>query len=376
MIHNAKQQNPIQGGTVVTKYSEQDLKYAAELREEIHREALRIVQKTRPHISQVIDRHPVEDYFQEHWDYPGTWYTIVAIPYGYKSRKALVDTIVRDTLSESSPTPDDVSAKQLRKAENEKLSRKRLNNQLDSKPEGYNELFKVELDKKNRSFCAVGEDCEGRYILERYEEYSLEGVTGSAGEYYVLTDTEYRRYLRLALINGQLKQEDYDRLTDEPKKAPKEDDEFYRLLAEYPDLVVDFQIVKGGQYLGYESHRRALESAYEKIRGKCWKGNPDKAEGKTIPAEEMFSSNYKRGKLNYRKAFLYPPHRNSYTGKDFTRVNDTLFPNGTDELEVFEWDTDWSDYFDDGHEWWGALCLTVYDKTLDRFVVIMASATD
>ncbi|MBR1842280.1 MAG: hypothetical protein IJ788_03280, partial [Oscillospiraceae bacterium] len=50
--------------------------------------------------------------------------------------------------------------------------------------------------------------------------------------------------------------------------------------------------------------------------------------------------------------------------------------NGTDGLEVFEWTTDWSDYFDEGHEWWGALCFTVYDKTLDRFAVIMASATD
>ena len=33
-------------------------------------------------------------------------------------------------------------------------------------------------------------------------------------------------------------------------------------------------------------------------------------------------------------------------------------------------------YFDDGNEWWGALCYTVYDKNLERFVVIMASATD
>ena len=29
-----------------------------------------------------------------------------------------------------------------------------------------------------------------------------------------------------------------------------------------------------------------------------------------------------------------------------------------------------------GREWWGALCLSVYDRTLDRFVVIMASASD
>ena len=85
------------------EYSEQDLKYAAEFRKEIHREALAIVRKTRPNATEVIDRHPVEDYFQENWEYPGKWNTIVAIPYGYRSRKALVDTIVRDTLSGSDP---------------------------------------------------------------------------------------------------------------------------------------------------------------------------------------------------------------------------------------------------------------------------------
>lgn len=31
---------------------------------------------------------------------------------------------------------------------------------------------------------------------------------------------------------------------------------------------------------------------------------------------------------------------------------------------------------DGGHEWRGALCYTVYDKKQNRFVVIMASATD
>ena len=85
-------------------YSEQDLKYAAEFREDVHKEALAIVRKTRPHVTEVLDRHPVEDYFQEHWDYPGKWYTVVAIPYGYKSRKAFVDAIVRDTLAGKAPT--------------------------------------------------------------------------------------------------------------------------------------------------------------------------------------------------------------------------------------------------------------------------------
>ena len=147
------------------------------------------------------------------------------------------------------------------------------------------------------------------------------------------------------------------------------------MLAEYPDLALDYCIVKEKQYHGYESHRRALKVAYHRLCGD-WKGNPDQAAGKSIAAEEMFSSAYQPGRLNYRKAFLYPPHENHYTGKDFVRVNAALFPNGTDGLEVYEWTTDWSDYFDEGHEWWGALCLTVYDNTLDRFVVIMASATD
>ncbi len=272
----------------MSKYSEQDLKYAAEFREEIHKGALGIVQKTRPNITQVVDRHPIEDYFQEKWDYPGKWYTIVAVPYGYSSRKALVDTIVRDTLSGSVLMADTVCAQELQNA-------------------------------------------------AKFE---------------------------------------HNRLTDKPKKVPKEDqDPFYSLIAEYPDLVVDYCIVKNERYYGYESHRKALKTAYGRICSE-WEGDPGQALGKIIEAGEMFSSEYRRGRLNYRQAFLNPPHKNCYTGKDFVRVNSALFPKGTDELEVYEWSTEWSDYFDDGHEWWGTLCLTVYDKPLDRFVVIMASATD
>ena len=267
-------------------YSEQDLRYAAEFREEIHREALAIVRKTRPNAAEVIDRHPVEDYFQENWEYPGKWYTIVAIPYGYKSREALVDTIVRDTLVGKVPEKERSNAEKPRETAREK-------GMSDGKPEGYTERT----------------------------------------------------------------------------------DPFYKLIAEYPDLVVDYCIVKAKGDHGYGSHRKALKTAFFDLRGD-WKGDPDRAVGKNADAGEMLSSEYQPGKLNYRKAFLYPPHENSYTGKDFVRVNAALFPNGTDGLEVYEWSTDWSEYFDEGREWWGTLCLTVYDKTLDRFAVIMASATD
>ena len=61
---------------------------------------------------------------------------------------------------------------------------------------------------------------------------------------------------------------------------------------------------------------------------------------------------------------------------DFKRVNEVLFPKGTDELDIYEWTTDWSDYFDAGHEWYGACCWSIYDKAMKRYVVMLVSATD
>ena len=355
-------------------YSEQDLKYAAEFREDVHKEALAIVRKTRPHVTEVLDRHPVEDYFQEHWDYPGKWYTIVAIPYGYKSRKALVDQLVRDTLSGKASGQEPPYTQVLRDMVKKEPGRRKLTNQLDAKPDGYEELFVVE--QKNGDYRAVGTDSEGRYILEHFEEYNVGDATASTGTWYVLTDLEYARYARMSLLNGQLKEEDYFRLTAMSNKAPDRRNPFFVLLDEYPDLVVEYSIVKCETgYADCESHRKALKTAFREL-GEGWKGEPDEAAGNRISAGELFAPIRKGGNLNYRKAFLKPPHTNRYTDRDFDRVNEVLFPKGTDKLEVYEWTTDWSDYFDDGHEWWGTLCITVYDPTLDRFVVIMASATD
>jgi hypothetical protein len=358
------------------EYSEQDLKYAAEFREEIHKEALAIVRKTRPDVTDVIDRHPVEDYFQEHRDYPGKLYTIVAIPYGFKSRKALVDTIVRDTLTGKAPEPEAPYTQMFRDMTKKELGRRKLTDQLSAKPDGYEELFVAEVDRKNGRFHAVGVDSEGRYILEQYEEYDTGSGTGSSGAYYVLTNLEYGRYATLALLNGQITEEEYFRLTlDRKKTADQDADPFYELLSGYPDLVVEYRILRDVRYCGYESHRSALKAAFA-VLGMGWTGDPARASGRRIDAAELFSPEHQKGKLSYLKAFLDPPHKNSYTCNDFERVNSVLFPNGTDELEVYEWDTDWSDYFDDGREWWGTLCLTVYDRSVDRFAVIMASATD
>ncbi len=158
-----------------------------------------------------------------------------------------------------------------------------------------------------------------------------------------------------------------------------ENDMFYDVYKEYPDSVIDYCLIKDSSaYSGYESHRSALVAACEELFFDGdrieWRYDLKGAEAKKADPDMLFKGG--EGKLTYRNAFLDPPYPNGYKDADFERLNNALFPKGRDALEIYEWTTDWSEYFDDGHEWWGTLCLTVYDKKLDRFAVIMASATD
>ena len=354
------------------QHSEQDLQYAAEFREGVHAEALERIQKLHPEIGEVVDKWPVEAYFQEHWDYPGKWYTVVAIPAECKSRKALVDAIVSDTLKQHG-----ISASERKEYS---VNAKKL----DARHYDYEKLFTVKVDQENRSCTVVGRDDKSQYILEYYEEYNLGSAVGSASDYYVLTDVEYKRYARIALENGHLTEADYDRFcggnVQAKAETPPAGDPFYALLAEYPRLDVEYCIVPDSRSScrGCEAHRLALKQAFRKLSadGGEWSYDVIAARGKQIDAGELFAPAREAEELNYRGAFLHPPHGCRYTDADFDRVNAALFPNGTDGLEVYRWTTDWSDYFDDGHEWWGTLCLTVYDKSTGRFAVLLASATD
>ena len=91
-----------------------------------------------------------------------------------------------------------------------------------------------------------------------------------------------------------------------------------------------------------------------------WKPNDENC-GTTVP---------------YWYALMEPVHGRRNKPEDFKKVNEVLFPNGTDALDIYEWTTDWSDFFDDGHEWYGACCWSVYDKTMNRYAVMLVSATD
>ena len=89
------------------------------------------------------------------------------------------------------------------------------------------------------------------------------------------------------------------------------------------------------------------------------------------PNDENFGTT-----VPYWYALMEPVHGRRNKPEDFKKVNEVLFPNGTDTLDIYEWTTDWSDFFDAGHEWYGACCWSVYDKTLNRYVVMLVSATD
>ena len=80
-------------------------------------------------------------------------------------------------------------------------------------------------------------------------------------------------------------------------------------------------------------------------------------------------------------AFLNPPypprfgHSARETGQYFLGFCRRLFGNPAD-IEAYEWNTDYSDYFDDGREWWGTYFWTVYSPQNGLYTGIMGSATD
>lgn len=187
------------------------------------------------------------------------------------------------------------------------------------------------------------------------------------------------------------------------------DDRFYETIKEYDRLVIDYCLIESDvPYQGFPSHKDAVMFAILKLKEEYpWiTTDIDKAKAEEITADillqypdkpwkenrfgtTLYHTGFSAGgKIAYWYAFLAPPHgtssvvrngktvRKEYGIEDFELVNHALFPKGSDGLHVYEWSTDWSDYFDEGHEWWGTACYSVYDEKTDRYAVIMASATD
>jgi hypothetical protein len=82
----------------------------------------------------------------------------------------------------------------------------------------------------------------------------------------------------------------------------------------------------------------------------------------------------------YKSAFFLPPHSLAGSAQEkadlFAGINRYVFGDDPERTEIFAWSTDWSNYFEAGHEWWGAFFWTIRPAGSHRFVVVGASATD
>ena len=195
-------------------------------------------------------------------------------------------------------------------------------------------------------------------------------------------------------------------------------DPFYELIGKYDRCIIDYCLIEDDTpHQGKRSHRDAVLFAMLKVIERyidtqlkeevayCgeardepfpWCLDMGRAQAHQIDSAELlqvpkvlredraglrvydcgFPDPLKGEQIPYWYAFWETPHASGYGPDDFRKVNSVLFPEGTDELEVYEWTTDWSNYFDAGHEWWGTACWSVYDGRMGRYVVIMAETTD
>ena len=129
-----------------------------------------------------------------------------------------------------------------------------------------------------------------------------------------------------------------------------------------------------------EPHRRVLRAAAQAVFGSQNSGDGldydmNRARAKSVTTAELFERSTKVRHMTFCDAFLDLPENNGFAREDFAKVCEALFPNGTGALEIMEWTTAWAEYFYD-EEAWKACCYTVYDRSLDRYAVILASTPD
>lgn len=181
------------------------------------------------------------------------------------------------------------------------------------------------------------------------------------------------------------------------------DDDFYKILnTKYDELLLDYVLLSFDEdYQGEQSHKRAVKTAISVLNSRIRVGNrlnhpqfyadEDKMNCIECNIADFFnednngwivtSENTKFREtpthMNYWLAFSEPPYGVPYTKEDFRKINHILFPIlDRSYLEIYSWNDNFSNYFDDGKEWWGTALWSIYDKWMNRFVIIGASLTD
>ena len=174
------------------------------------------------------------------------------------------------------------------------------------------------------------------------------------------------------------------------------------LSAQYKECLLDYIILQLEEpYQGVISHKRAVTYAFDRLFERERVGNynrntrkfcclPEKMSAVadtpdsllSLPDDVYYQTRPAGGHafdipvpIPYWYAFLEPPYGVPYVTKDFEKLNHVLFPF-PDALEVYRFNDGFSDYFDEGKEWWGTGCWSAYDGVTGIFVIICASLSD
>lgn len=82
----------------------------------------------------------------------------------------------------------------------------------------------------------------------------------------------------------------------------------------------------------------------------------------------------------YAYAFSFPPYGLSLppeeVGELFEKINSFILGGVTNQSVIFQWPTNWSNYFDDGEEWWGSFLWSFANPGSSQIAVLAASTTD
>ena len=156
----------------------------------------------------------------------------------------------------------------------------------------------------------------------------------------------------------------------------------------YIDISTDYCILKDSkEYDGLNSHKEAFLYAITKF-SKNWDLDIVYYDNK-IKATEIKTKDFFTDKMYYRY-FLEQPfgkpsqrldesdniYHEVYTMQDMNYLNSLLFPNGIDDLIIYEWNPYAFPYFEMGIEWWGTISVSIYDKSMDRYIIICSSTSD
>lgn len=180
------------------------------------------------------------------------------------------------------------------------------------------------------------------------------------------------------------------------------EDKIYTTLAQkYDELLLDYVLLSfDEEYCGIESHKKAVIESISILNARERVGNNMNHPQFFVNEERMYCMKYSAenffcdsnnsweisgnsriretpSHMTYWWAFSKPPYGISYSQEDFHKINHSLFPvQFRRDLEIYSWNDDFSNYFDDGKEWWGTAFWSIYDKWMKRFIIIGASLTD